>query len=272
MAFISIYSNRWIALRLDAHIIGFSRPYYAEVITKLSTCLKVMRYFGEEIKKIAVCFPYYSERDRKKLKLYFNQYCAEALVELEYSESTLDDLTRTFTKVVTVEFENLLFESDADTINKRFPKLRAITLNRSKAITCLMGNFSSLERLDIHVFRAYNALATILQNSPQFKRLRIFLDHLDWKIMQSINKSSQLQSVHIGAMQISLSVALRSMLEVKWRLFIENNEMTLQRKIEAGITFYFYVFCINSKKKKSLFLEKISIIFTESCTNTPLYN
>lgn len=165
-------------------------------IFDFSTCLKMVRCFGDSIAMLTICSTRISQRARDELDRYLSAYCAESVVELDYKGATLNHLTKPFTKVEAVHFSHPEFRCEPAEIQRCFPNLRALELKKINAAEFIKGRFPHLEHLEVYVFdKQREDFVKFLQSHPQLRSLHISGHNLP--SLRMLSKCPQLESLFL---------------------------------------------------------------------------
>lgn len=207
------------------------------------TCLKMLRIFGDSIFKLMTPVNKIPERERNELDLYLCEYCAESIVELEYGKATLGHLTKSFTKVETVRFSHARFRCDPADIQRCFPNLRNLTLDKPYAIQSVTGRFPHFEHLNTYVsFDQRKNFAKCLQLNPQLRSLRISGYDLASKFLWMLSACPQLECLYLhDKKRYGLSIIKSGAAPVIFKTVtkFETDASYLKRLDEANISIAF---------------------------------
>ncbi|XP_055308471.1 uncharacterized protein LOC129572528 [Sitodiplosis mosellana] len=156
------------------------------VVGGLKTCLQFLRCFGESVKKLDVSFVDSTKKHHSHVDEYINDYCADSLGQLRvYGRLTslMKDISKPFSAVESLCFEECVLGSKLTQFNVWFPRLRHLVLfTNCLNPTSIQVSFPYLEHLATEINHGRSTdigtenLKMALGGNPQLRSLYIRVD------------------------------------------------------------------------------------------------
>lgn len=156
-------------------------------IIGLSSCLKVLRYFGNQIAKLSIQFYCLCKDQKATIAQYMNEHCAGSLNHIKIhgaTEQVMVNWTKPFSNAESIE----LWVSDLGDLNMWFPNMRRLVLHGK--VKCIKNTFPRLEELEIFTYEyeiKKESVAEMLRLNPHLKKLRLFGGGYDKKYMKRVD-------------------------------------------------------------------------------------
>lgn len=145
--------------------------------------LSVLQSFGHLIQNLRTNYDHFSALQSAEINNYINQYCAESLEHIEFTNCHGDELAQLqgpFPKVESVQFQFGYLKTAAIPFDAIFPAVRRMETGSMlfSDLNCFKHNFPHLKHFYFGVFlvQRLSDIETIMELNPQLTSISMFED------------------------------------------------------------------------------------------------
>lgn len=229
---------------------GFKRNGSIEIegndiyMKNLTLSLKLMRQFGDLIKKLRIDYWTIPTEEFKELDRYIDMYCTKSVLDLNiiigYSSWSLNHFSKPFTKARKIVLNAMLCHSSWTDVNEIFPNLSDLKLFAIKGNEVMSANIPNLNSFDVDVDNVQD-LRTWLQKNPQLRTLRVTGKVLEFEILEIICRFPQLEhfDLLVCTVKFPVSYAGSQSIDFKHMKKFEVNSQCLKQLINKNVSMSF---------------------------------